>query len=62
MLFIVRLVALISLPVIAKMVIEIGMGALVFLALCALYWKITKNEFGEALFNEFINKIAVLKN
>lgn len=62
MLFIVRLVALISLPVIAKMVIEIGMGALVFLALCALYWKITKNEFGEALFNEFIAKIAVLKN
>ena len=62
MFFAVRLIALISLPVILKMVIEIGVGALVFLGLCVLYWKISKNEFGQIIFNDFLIRMSVLRN
>ena len=62
MFFAVRLIALISLPVILKMIIEIGVGALVFLGLCVLYWKISKNEFGQIIFNDFLIRMSILRN
>lgn len=57
----VRFVALIFLPTIVKMVLEIVAGAFVFLILCVMYWKITKNDMWEILYRDCLSKIYALR-
>ena len=44
MIVIVRLVALLSCPIAIKLILEIIVGAIVYIAGCLIYWKKTKND------------------
>ncbi len=57
----VRLVARISLSTLVKLVVEIAIGGIVYVIICVLFWKITKNEMYKTVFGDFLAKIPVLR-
>ncbi|MBP5255628.1 MAG: polysaccharide biosynthesis C-terminal domain-containing protein, partial [Clostridia bacterium] len=56
MIFIVRLLSLINVPVPVKLIIEIASGAAFYGAVCILYWAKTKNSFFELFFGSMLKK------
>lgn len=56
MFIVVRMVATISSPAIVKIVMEIGVGTIAYFLLCAIYWKISKNEFAKSILIKYFQK------
>lgn len=59
MFVVVRIVSIISIPLLVKLAIEIVCGACVYIILCFLFWKITRNSMYEEVFGSIIKKLHI---
>lgn len=53
MLSVVRICALLSLPAIVKLAIEIGVGGFIYTVACVVFWKITKNKMFRTILGSY---------
>ncbi len=53
MFVVVRIVANISIPIVFRLIMEIGVGSIIYIVTCFLFWKFTMNDMYKVIFKGF---------